>query len=246
MTRKPDVMFDLGGTLLDLRPLLGAFAEVLVERTGVPPRHALRISRRCALETADALRRAQGRRFLPSHEISARVVARVLKDFDLRVAMKRSRTLVRKAWTTYTDRAELCADVDRRLLRSVRRASNAVGLLTDADVRDVGRILRGLRLRPYFDSVTISEEVGAYKPHPRIYEAALESLDAAPERTLFVSDSAADLRGAAALGIATAHVRRDFDTGGGRLPARTIRLRDLQEVRAIVRRFPHVGRFRRV
>ncbi|MGQ0798413.1 MAG: hypothetical protein ACT4OI_11215, partial [Methanobacteriota archaeon] len=107
MTRRPSVLFDFGGTLLDLRPLLGAFADVLVERTGVAPRHALRIARRCAAETSDALPRAQGRRFLPSHEIAARVVARVLVDFDLRVAMRRSRTLVRRAWRTFAERAAL-------------------------------------------------------------------------------------------------------------------------------------------
>lgn len=239
------MLFDLGGTLLDLRPLLGAFAGVLVDGADVPARHALRIARRCAVETADALPRAQGRRFLPSHEIAARVVARILVDFDLRVAIKRSRTLVRKAWRTFAERAELCEDVDRRLLRSVGRAADSVGLVTDADERDVARLLTGLRLRPYFDAVTISEDVGAYKPHRRIYEAALESIDATPERTLFVSDSPLDLQGAAALGIATAHVRRDFAPSRGRVPPRTIRLRSLRELPAIVRGLPRTGRFDR-
>ena len=55
---------------------------------------------------------------------------------------------------------------------------------------------------PYFDVIVTSEDVESYKPNAPIYQKALESLGAPAERTLFVSDSAQDLRGAAALGMA--------------------------------------------
>ena len=49
-----------------------------------------------------------------------------------------------------------------------------------------------------------ASEVGWRKPHPAIFERALEGLGVAAERTLFVGDSLAiDLAGAAAVGMRT-------------------------------------------
>lgn len=53
---------------------------------------------------------------------------------------------------------------------------------------------------------TLSYEVGAVKPEPAIFEAALAALGAAPERALMVGDSAEADGGATALGCAFAEV----------------------------------------
>ncbi len=52
-----------------------------------------------------------------------------------------------------------------------------------------------------FDVVVIAEQVGAYKPDPRPYRAALKELDVEPERALFVAGSAFDVNGSGALGM---------------------------------------------
>ena len=57
-------------------------------------------------------------------------------------------------------------------------------------------------LAPYFETVTTSEEVGAYKPAPEVFEAALAKAGAEPEKTLVLGDGwEADILGAAAFGI---------------------------------------------
>jgi FMN phosphatase YigB (HAD superfamily) len=67
-------------------------------------------------------------------------------------------------------------------------------------------------LRPHFDhyglgtfvdSYTLSFEHGVQKPHPRLFQIALEQLGATPRETLMVGDRAVRDGGAASVGIAT-------------------------------------------
>ena len=52
-----------------------------------------------------------------------------------------------------------------------------------------------------FDVVVIAEQVGAYKPDPRPYQAALDQLGVEPRRSLFVAGSVFDVNGAGRLGL---------------------------------------------
>jgi putative hydrolase of the HAD superfamily len=74
-------------------------------------------------------------------------------------------------------------------------------------------VLDELGLSPFFDAVIISSEVGASKPHRRIFEAAMNMAGARPEQCLHIGDDAsADVAGAEALGIRALHVRRPETT----------------------------------
>jgi len=54
----------------------------------------------------------------------------------------------------------------------------------------------------FFGVVTISSDVGYLKPHPKIFQHALEALDVAPEETVMVGDSLrCDVAGAKGLGM---------------------------------------------
>jgi 2-haloalkanoic acid dehalogenase type II len=61
--------------------------------------------------------------------------------------------------------------------------------------------LAASRVGTRFDLVMTAEEAGAYKPDPRPYLAALERLELAPSRVLFVAGSAHDVVGAGRLGM---------------------------------------------
>jgi 2-haloalkanoic acid dehalogenase type II len=52
-----------------------------------------------------------------------------------------------------------------------------------------------------FDVVVIAERAGAYKPDPRPYQLALDGLNIAPDRALFVAGSVFDVNGAGAMGM---------------------------------------------
>lgn len=70
-----------------------------------------------------------------------------------------------------------------------------------------------LGIRPFFDCLVDSSLVGAMKPDPRIFRAALDRMNLEPEETLFVGDNVSrDLKGAQALGMP--HVWLSGDAAG--------------------------------
>jgi putative hydrolase of the HAD superfamily len=86
-----------------------------------------------------------------------------------------------------------------------------------------GEALRGFLDRAgllrHFSGWAFSDEVGHYKPDPRIFEAALASLGAVPGEALHIGDlRRTDVAGAAALGMRTVRYRGvhdDLDSAPG-------------------------------
>jgi len=63
-------------------------------------------------------------------------------------------------------------------------------------------ILEGLGILPYFEQVIISSQVGAYKPHPRIFAHALAAIGLPAARCLHIGDDRrCDFEGAQAAGM---------------------------------------------
>src|SRR5256712_13361119 len=88
-----------------------------------------------------------------------------------------------------------------------------------------------------FDAVVPSESAQTYKPRPRIFEAALESLRVRPEDVIHVGHSlVADVQGASRLGMRTVWVNRGGLHRGPADPAPDAEAHDLRELPAIVER----------
>jgi len=86
-----------------------------------------------------------------------------------------------------------------------------IGVISNWDSR-LESILAGIGLGARLDVVVISSLVGYSKPHPRIFEIALERSGMAPEEAVHVGDTFRDdVQGAQAAGIRAVLVRR---TGG--------------------------------
>lgn len=72
--------------------------------------------------------------------------------------------------------------------------------------------LQAAALPNYFDAVICSADIGFGKPHPAIYQAALDALGVAAGEALFVGDREdTDVAGAKALGIAAVRIDRRRD-----------------------------------
>jgi putative hydrolase of the HAD superfamily len=70
-------------------------------------------------------------------------------------------------------------------------------------------VLENLGVRRFFDAIIISSEVGADKPDPRIFAAALSALGATPAETVHAGDDPAhDWRAAEAAGLRAYRVSR--------------------------------------
>ncbi|HEX8326209.1 MAG TPA: HAD family hydrolase [Hymenobacter sp.] len=74
-----------------------------------------------------------------------------------------------------------------------------IGVVTNNRTTEQIEKLEYLGMTPFVDALITSEEVGAAKPNPRIFEAALQRLQAQPEQAVLVGDNwQADVLGASA------------------------------------------------
>jgi HAD superfamily hydrolase (TIGR01509 family) len=133
------------------------------------------------------------------------LVRRLLGDFGIGVDdgdLDRFLEAEHVAW----DPARRLAAHTHPLLEALRERGLKLGLVSNAF--DPGwllhRDLQHMGLEERLDFSVFSSEVGMRKPHPAIFERALEALGVAPENTLFVGDRLfEDIRGAAELGMTT-------------------------------------------
>jgi putative hydrolase of the HAD superfamily len=133
------------------------------------------------------------------------LVRRLLRDFEIEVddeQLGRFLEAEHKAW----DPARLLAAHTHPLLDALRERGLKLALVSNAfdPAWLLHRDLELMGLAERLDVAVFSSEVGLRKPHPAIFEHALEALGVAPENALFVGDRLfEDVRGAAELGMTT-------------------------------------------
>lgn len=116
--------------------------------------------------------------------------------------------------------ARMLASTTHSLLETLRERGFGLGLVSNAidPAWLLHRDLRQQGIAQRLDVAVFSSEVGWRKPHPVIFERALEQLGVAPERALFVGDRLyEDVHGARQLGMTTVQAlwfRADDDLDG--------------------------------
>ena len=117
--------------------------------------------------------------------------------------------------------ARVLGSTTHALLEALRSRGLRLGLVSNAF--DPGwllhRDLAQMGIAERIDYAVFSSEVGKRKPHPEIFERALEALEVAPDEALFVGDRLyEDVRGAAQVGMTTVQAvwfRADEHPDGG-------------------------------
>ena len=145
---------------------------------------------------------------------------RLLRDFEIEVDEQQLDSFLEaehRAW----DPARVLAAHTHPLLEALRELGLKLGLVSNAF--DPGwllhRDLEQMGLAERLDFSVFSSEVGKRKPHPAIFERALEALTVTAEDTVFVGDRLyEDVRGAGELGMTTVQAlwfRADEHPEGG-------------------------------
>lgn len=117
-------------------------------------------------------------------------------------------------------------DDARESLRAARRHGLRVVVLSNWDA-SLSQVLVAVGLADLLDGVISSAAVGAAKPDPRIFAAALAVADAVPGEALHVGDSLSeDVAGARAAGICAVWLNRD----GAASPEGVTAVRSLREL----------------
>jgi REG-2-like HAD superfamily hydrolase len=184
------LFLDAGGTLLRPWPSVGAVYASVANRHGivVPVENMERAFR----ESWAALKR-------PGLTVSSKdwwqeVVFRTLGQENEACFEELYKTFAHAGvWQIFPDVKETLREAHTRGLH--------VGIISNWDER-LRPLLEELGLARYFDSMTISCEVGVEKPDAKVFQAALRAADIVANQAVHVGDSdKADVRGAEAVGM---------------------------------------------
>jgi putative hydrolase of the HAD superfamily len=99
------------------------------------------------------------------------------------------------------------ADGAEAVLGKLRERGFRLGLLSNYSLAPAIRLsLDRIGLTSFFDAVVVSADHGLVKPHPELFLQAARQVGVEPAEALFVGDNLrADIAGAAAVGMRTAH-----------------------------------------
>ena len=93
-------------------------------------------------------------------------------------------------------------------LRRLRERGIRTSILSNGDPGMLGDAVRAAGLDGLLDAVLSVEELGVFKPDPRVYQLAVDHLGLPAAEMLFVSSNAWDAQGAAAFGFQVAWCHR--------------------------------------
>ncbi|MDH3713639.1 MAG: haloacid dehalogenase type II [Gammaproteobacteria bacterium] len=106
----------------------------------------------------------------------------------------------------------------RDVLSQLKQRGVQLAILSNGAPNMLGVAVASAEIADLLDEVLSVEDVGIYKPDPRVYQLAVDRLQITPEQISFQSSNAWDAVGAAAFGFKVAWVNR-FAQHRERLPA---------------------------
>ena len=185
------VLFDAVGTLFDTRVPIGEIYENVAKRYG-------------SVASADSI----GLAFLNQWNLTETprdkdswkaMVLSIFKDVGM---VDNFDDFFEEIYEVFQASGEWqCFPETREVLQSLQVTGYHLGVVSNFDDRITG-ILRALALESFFDSVTTPYSCGYAKPDPRIFEAALTSLEVDAGNVLFVGDQVVeDVRAAEQAGL---------------------------------------------
>lgn len=110
--------------------------------------------------------------------------------------------------------------------------------LTNSAAAGVNAQVDRTGLRPLFDHVASVDEVGVFKPSPRVYQHATTLTGAPASAMWMVASHDWDLAGARAIGMHTAYVRRPHMTYAPSFPEADVNVDNFVELAAALADFP--------
>ena len=229
------VFFDLYGTLAGFRPSRYEIQSEALADFGytVTPEGILRgyhladafMSEQNATKPVRSLSREENRVFFAEYE------RRVLRGAGVEVSQDEACQIWRRIRKIDYDLALF--DDTIPALETCRRMGLTVGLISNMNLSG-HELAERMGLLPHLDFTITSKEVGAEKPHPLIFERALERAGARPENAVHVGDQlTSDVAGAANAGIAPVLLDRD---GNHRNYTEQPRIEELSELPELLER----------
>ena len=197
------VLFDLDDTLFDHRHSSRHGLVVLRRWFPALRQPPLEIVERAHADILEQLHQRVVERKLNLDQARLQRFARLLREFGGvrdRSAAARAAEMYRAAYLRSRRPVSGAVSVLARLARM--KPDIAIGIVSNNILAEQVDKLRCCGLDRYIDAMVVSEEAGASKPDPAIFDIALKRIRCARERTVMVGDSwANDIVGARRAGI---------------------------------------------
>jgi putative hydrolase of the HAD superfamily len=200
------ITFDVGGTLIDPWPSVGAVYASVAKDFGIeccPDTLTNQFIHSWGLRERFGYTRSEWREvvrhsFHGQAEISEELFTAIYDHFA-----------ESKAWLIYEDVIPT--------LQRLEEAGFVLAAISNWDDRLIP-LLEKLGLRPYFKEIVVSATVGAHKPDRLIFEHCAKRISFQPDEILHVGDSAReDIEGAMSAGFSALRIRRAGAIGPGEM-----------------------------
>ncbi|MBI3706157.1 MAG: haloacid dehalogenase type II [Proteobacteria bacterium] len=120
------------------------------------------------------------------------------------------------------------------MLKRLKAAGLKTAILSNGSPKMLAAAVANSGIGDFLDAVFSVEEVGVYKPHPKVYQLAVDRLDIPPRAICFQSSNAWDAYAAAAFGMRVVWCNR-YGQRPERLPGTPDRqVRSLAELPALI------------
>ena len=193
--RLQTLFFDAGNTLVF--PNLARTLKPLTARCLYPTQGQLYAAERAAKKRLDVARASSPHDPSVDRQLWYNYYANLLEELGVPDPVLREALVVA---TRQSARWNRIRPGTRQVLERLTQRYR-LGVIANSDGH-IAELLYEVGLGKYFASFTDSARVGYEKPDPRIFQAALESLGAKPEESLFVGDiSSVDYLGAKGVGM---------------------------------------------
>ena len=188
-------VFDAYGTLFDFNAAVAACADTIGDRAD----RLSEVWRQKQLQYAWL--RALMRRHVDFWQITGDAL-----DFALAAVGVRDQGLRRRLMEAYRS-LDTFPEV-RDVLARLQAAGMRTAILSNGAPKMLDDAVRAAQLTKLFDAVLSAEDVGVYKPDPRVYRLAVDRLGVRAEQICFQSANAWDAVGAKAFGFRVVWINR--------------------------------------
>jgi len=202
------LLFDVFGTLTDWRNSIARESRAILAPLGhAPDWLAFAYAWRGEYQPAMEEIRSGRAPFVKLDALHAKNLERILPRFGISGLPEETARQLNLAW----HRLDAWPDVAPGMVRLKTRyrlapcSNGNISIMVDIARRN------GMP----WDAILGAEIAGDFKPKPRVYLAAAAAFDLAPEECMMVAAHSNDLKAAAALGLATAHIARPDEYGPG-------------------------------
>jgi len=205
------VFFDLFGTLINIENTKSAWADWLSIFYEILVQNGLKISKDQFSKNCDDF---MNKEEPPESDDNLTVYERRIKRLCKQLELTLNNKIINKIALLTIGEWGKHFDIDPEIysLLSLLKKSKKLALITNYDHYPyIKKLLKNLNLAEYFESITISSEIGKKKPDPEIFLPAIEKSGLKPSEIVYIGDSDVDIIGAKAAGMIPILIQRNYE-----------------------------------